>query len=92
MTEQEYVELYTKERKNAIRSAVKLLGGGYQADAEDCVQDAFLTLWKNRERVTAPADYLFAVLKNECKKLIELSHPYDLEGTAYDTLRRAGVK
>jgi DNA-directed RNA polymerase specialized sigma24 family protein len=92
MTEREYVELYTNEHKRAIRSAVKILGGGYQADAEDCVHDAFTTVWKNRERVTDPAGYLYAVLKNECKKLLELSTPYELCGTTEQTLKRAGIR
>jgi DNA-directed RNA polymerase specialized sigma24 family protein len=93
MTDAEYVELYKAERKNAVRSAVKILGGGYQADAEDCVQDAFMIVWKNRERIKVPAaDYLFTVLKNECKKLLELSQPYDLCGTTEQTLKRAGVR
>jgi len=93
MTEAEYVELYESERKNAIRSAVKILGGGYQADAEDCVYDAFMIVWKNRERIKLPAaDYLFTVLKNECKKLLELSQPYDLCGTTEQTLKRAGIR
>jgi DNA-directed RNA polymerase specialized sigma24 family protein len=93
MTESEYVELYTNERKRAIRSAVKILGGGYQADAEDCVHDAFTIVWKNRERVTVPAaDYLYTVLKNECKKLLELSTPYELCGMPEQTLKRTGQR
>jgi DNA-directed RNA polymerase specialized sigma24 family protein len=93
MTDSEYVRLYETERKKALRNAVKLLGGGYQEDAEDCVQEAFMIVWKNRERITTPAaDYLHKVLCNECKKLLELSQPYDLCGTTEQTLKRAGVR
>lgn len=34
-----------------------------QGDAEDLVQDAFVRLWKNRERVNDPAAYLYAAVR-----------------------------
>jgi DNA-directed RNA polymerase specialized sigma24 family protein len=93
MTDSEYVRLYETERKKALRNAVKLLGGGYQEDAEDCVQEAFMIVWKNRERITTPAaDYLHKVLYNECKKLLELSTPYELCGMPEETLKRTGQR
>lgn len=92
MTEAEFVELHETERKKALRNAVKLLGGGYQADAEDCVQEAFMIVWKKRERITNPAGYLHKVLYRVCKNLLELSQPYDLCGTTEQTLKRAGIR
>ena len=93
MTESEYVELYQGERKRAIRNAVKLLGGGYQEDAEDCVQDTFAYMWEHRERITgSPKNYLYSKLKYVCQSLLELSQPYDLCGTTEQTLKRAGIR
>ena len=92
MTESEYDELYQGERKRAIRNAVKLLGGGYQEDAEDCVQDTFAYMWEHRERITDPKEYLYSKLKYVCQSLLELSQPYELCGTTEQTLKRAGIR
>lgn len=92
MTEAEFVELHETERKKALRNAVKLLGGGYQADAEDCVQEAFMIVWIKRERITNPAGYLHKVLYRVCKNLLELSQPHDLCGTTEQTLKQAGIR
>jgi DNA-directed RNA polymerase specialized sigma24 family protein len=91
MTEKEFEELYKNEYANALKNAIKLLGGRYRDDAEDCVQEAFLKVWKHIDNVTTPAEaYLHRVLSNECKKLLELSRPHELCGSASEALLRAG--
>jgi RNA polymerase sigma-70 factor (ECF subfamily) len=35
-----------------------------QADAEDVVQEAFIRCWRSRERVQAPAGYLYACVRH----------------------------
>jgi DNA-directed RNA polymerase specialized sigma24 family protein len=85
MTEIEYAKLYKNEYQPVLNSVAKILIKGkgrhdleyYLADAEDCVQEAFMALWKHKDTAIDPKKYVYKVAKTQAEKLKELAENHD---------------
>jgi DNA-directed RNA polymerase specialized sigma24 family protein len=80
MTEQEYTNTYTDQYKQMLAFAKSILGKEYASDAEDVVQDVFLDLWRKRDTVLKPIEWVKEAIKHEAYKVRELGQRYDLWG------------
>jgi DNA-directed RNA polymerase specialized sigma24 family protein len=88
MTEIEYAKLYSTEYKNLLNNVSKILIKGkrradqeyYLQDAEDCVQEAFMALWRHKDTVIDPKAYIYRISKSQAEKTRELGQRYDLWG------------
>jgi DNA-directed RNA polymerase specialized sigma24 family protein len=80
MTEKEYTDLYQSERPKLVKYCERLLGVDFRADAEDCVQEVFTTLWAKRETVKNPKEYIYSAANRQAAKLRELGQRYDQWG------------
>jgi len=84
MTDAEYTELYKSEWGKLVNYIKQKLGREYRQDAEDCAQEVFTTLWKKRDSVENPKEYIYSGANKAAAKLKELSQPYETWGTAMD--------
>lgn len=80
MTEAEYTKLYTEEWGKLTSLCKRLLGRDYAKDAEDCAQEVFLTLWRKKDRVLNPGEYIYSAAHKQAAKLKELGQRYDVWG------------
>ena len=64
MTESGYTELYTKEWGRAVNYALCILGKWAREDAEEVVQGSFLRVWKKKDSIDKPRQYLYETVKH----------------------------
>lgn len=72
-SEEAFNELFARHHKWALAAAVRKCAPFFD-DAEDVVQDAFVKVWLNREKIDPTrsfTSYLFTILSNGCRDVVK---------------------
>jgi len=72
-SEEAFNELFNRHHQWAVAVAVNSCAP-YFDDAEDVVQDAFVKIWLNREKINPQKSfrgYLFTILRNGCRDIVK---------------------
>lgn len=91
MTDFEYTQIYQSERKGILALVKAILGRDYARDAEDVVQDVFKDLWKKRDSIAKPLEWIKSAARHEAVRVRELGQRYDQWGMPIELERIAGV-